>query len=360
MFKTAIMPKSINRLSHKTGLPPGSLVYVGEKTEVPVKLSIIDYSHDVFSEKIIDDVEELNTYKESDTVSWINIDGLHDLKIIERLGQVFGLHALLMEDMLNTHHRPKVEEFDNCIYVSLKMLNVDKSKDEIISEQVSIILGNGWVITLQEQEGDIFEILRDRLRKSFGSIRQRKADYLFYRFIDMVVDHYFFVTEYLSEVIEQLEEKVIGGENKDLVLEIQGLKRQLIELRRLVSPLREVVAFLNKETSGLISDNINRYLIDVYEHIIMVNETIESQKDTIASVMDLYMSGVSNRMNQVMKVLTIIATIFIPLSFIAGVYGMNFDHIPELHWRYGYFIFWAIITSVVIVMLFYFRRKKWL
>ena len=354
------MYKPMKQLSKKAGLPPGSLVYVGEKTEFPVKLTVIDYNKDMFSESQLEDLEQSLSSRDSDSVSWFNVDGLHDIQKIEHLGKIFNLHPLLLEDVLNTKHRPKVEEFDNCIYISLKMISIGNESGEIKTEQVSLVLGEGWVITFQEQEGDIFDVLRDRLRKSYGNIRKRKADYLFYRFIDMVVDHYFFVTEHLSLRIDELEEKVTNNLSKDLVIEIQYLKRQLIELRKMILPLREAIAFLNKESNAFIDENITRYLRDVYEHIIMVNESIDSQKDTVSSIMDLYMSGMSNKMNQVMQVLTIIATIFIPLTFIAGIYGMNFEYIPELKWKYGYFIIWGVMITMVIILLFYFKRKKWL
>lgn len=352
--------KSSNTISNKAGLPPGTLVHIGRRMTEKVKVSIIDYDTVNFSETVCKSTKECFPFKETDSVSWINVDGLHDTETIASIGNHFELHPLLLEEVLNTQHRPKVEEFDNYLFLTLKMLSIGKDGKSVVSEQISFVLGKGWVISFQEQEGNIFNPLLQRLQEIHGNFRNKGADYLFYRLIDTVVDDYFFVTEHISEVTENLEEQVLITPDDRSLQEIQHLKKQLINLRKAVTPLREAVSTLEKDTTILIEENITRYLRDVYEHIIHVNESIDILHYTLASIMDLYQSGISKRMNQVMKVLTIIATIFIPLTFIAGIYGMNFDNMPELHWKYGYLGVWGIMIIVLIIMVIYFKRKRWL
>ena len=351
---------SHSTISKKAGLPPGALVHVGKKKTDKVNISVIDYSKTEFSEKICSNVEECFPFKETKNISWINVDGLHDTKVIGKLGDHYKLHPLLQEDILNTSSRPKAEAYDNCLFLTLKMLGISEDGNAVVSEQVSFVLGNNWLISFQEIQGDVFDGLRNRLREKIAPAMQFGTDYLLYRLIDIVVDNYFFVTEYMSEKNEQLEEKVLMEANTQTLQEIQRQKKLLIDFRKSIAPLREAVGILQRENTSFIQERTIRYLRDVYEHIIQVNDSIESQKEMVASIMDLYLSGVSNKMNQVMQVLTIIATIFIPLTFIAGIYGMNFDNMPELHWKYGYPAVWVIMGVVLVIMLFYFRKKKWL
>jgi magnesium transporter len=352
--------KSNKLQSKKIGLPPGTLVHIGKHKTAKVKVSIIDYDENNFTETVCKNIDECINAKKTGTVSWINIDGLHDTETIASIGKQFDLHPLLLEDILNTGHRPKVEEFDNCLFLTLKMLGLSNDGNSITFEQISFVLGKGWIISFQEQEGDIFDILRHRIRENMGTLRKVGADYLLYRLIDTVVDHYFIVTDHIGEVIEELEEKVLHTPDKDSLQEIQQIKKQLSNIRKAVIPLREVVTFLEKDSTALIEDKTIRYLRDVYEHTIQINDSAESQRDALASLMDLYLSGISNRTNQVMKVLTIIATIFIPLTFIVGIYGMNFDFMPELHWKYGYFGIWGIMVAVCVMLVMFFKRKRWL
>lgn len=354
------MKNKTNTILKKAGLPPGSLIHIGKQKTETVRISIIDYDLSDLTEKTLNSPEDCIPFIKKDTVSWINIDGLHDPETISTIGKIFDLHPLLLEDVLNTNHRPKVEEFDDYIFLSLKMLDLDKDKNAVTSEQVSLILGKNWLLSFQEQEGDIFNTLRERLRTKKGNIREKKTDYLLYRLIDTVVDNYFFITEHISEESEILEEKVLLSTDKELLQEIQNLKKQLIKAKKYINPLREVISYIQKDSNILISEGTTRYLNDVYEHIIQLSENIETQRDTISNIMDLYHSGLSNKMNQVMQVLTIIATIFIPLTFVAGIYGMNFDNMPELHWKYGYFMVWAIMAGIIVIMVMYFKRKKWL
>lgn len=352
------MDESSKTISNKAGLPPGVLMHVGKRLVDKVRISVIDYHANQYEEKVCKTTEDVFEYKEKKSVTWINIDGLHDVDAIAKIGEHFQLHPLLLEDVLNTNHRPKLEEYENCLFLTLKALNV--SNNMIESEQMSFVLGPNWIISFQEKEGDIFDGLRQRIKENKGTIRQKSVDYLLYRLIDTVVDHYFLITEFVSDATIDLEERVFENPDENALKEIHLLKKRLVSLRKTTGPLREAVLGLYKGGSKLVKESTTRYLQDVYEHIIQVNETIESQRDTVASIMDLYMTGVSNRMNQVMQVLTIIATIFIPLTFIAGIYGMNFDNMPELHWKYGYFTVWGIMASVTLVMVLYFKRKRWL
>lgn len=347
-------------MSKKAGLPPGSLIHIGQRKSDKVRISVIDYNEKDYSETICQTVEECFAYKDKTTESWINIDGLHDIETIAKIGSHFELHGLLLEDILNTRHRPKVEEFDNCLFLTLKMLGISKNGQEVITEQVSFVLGKTWLVSFQEQAGDIFDALRQRLREDTGTARKKGIDYLLYRLVDTVVDNYFFITEHFSEASTKLEERVLRSPDNQSLQEIQRLKRLLVNFRKSVAPLREAVASLEKDSSSLIEKGTRRYLRDVYEHIIQLSEAIETQRDMLAGIMDLYLSGVSNKMNQVMQVLTIIATIFIPLTFIAGIYGMNFDNMPELHWKYGYFGIWGFMIIIGAIMVIYFKRKRWL
>jgi len=352
-------PNISGNISKKAGLPPGSLVHVGRKKLENVEISIVDYTLENFEELTCKSPEECTPFKEKDSVSWINVNGLHDTQAIEKLGKIFNLHPLLLEDILNTGHRPKVEEFDECIFFTLKVLEITDTK-KVISDQISFVLGDKWLISFQEKKTGLYDGLIQRVKESKGNIRKLGPDYLFYRLIDTIVDNYFIVTEKLSEATIELEPRVLKSPDNKSLQDIQQLKKQLIKFRKFVFPLREAIASLQREGYDLIQENTIRYIRDVYEHVLHVIDTIETHRDTMASIMDLYLSGVSNKMNEVMKVLTIIATIFIPLTFIAGIYGMNFENMPELHWKYGYFGALTVMLIIIVIMMFYFKRKKWL
>lgn len=359
-FMGKSVKKKRAKFSRKAGLPPGTLVHIGaEKTE-DVWVSVIDFNTDRISEDQIKNLSDCSKFLDQSTSSWINIDGIHDVKIVGDIGKTFGLHDLILEDITNTLHRPSTEVYDAYVFLTLKMMGISEDKDMIISEQISLVLGTNWVLSFQEKRGDIFEPIRARLREESSRLRKYKTDYLFYRLIDSVVDNYFFVMEHISEKIELLEEKVFSEENIDLQREIQELRKELINVRKSVVPLREAINTIIRDENDFIEGTTSRYFKDVHDHIIQVLDMSESQRDILSGLMDLYMSGISNRMNQVMKVLTIISTIFIPMTFIAGIYGMNFEYMPELQWRYGYFFIWGIMFLVFIVMLIFFKRNKWL
>ncbi|MDI6810704.1 MAG: magnesium/cobalt transporter CorA [archaeon] len=354
------MPRLIKRRSKKIGLPPGALVHIGEKKAEKVKISIIDYDEVQFQEKEAKTVEECFPFKDKPTVTWINIDGLHDVEIIEKIGKHFGLHPLLLEDILNTEQRPKMEDFEDYLFIVLKMLSYEEEAHEIQAEQVSLILGSNFVLSFQEREGDVFKFIRERIRNGKGRIRKAGADYLAYALVDAIVDHYFIILEKLGEKIESMEEELVTNPMPETLQTIHHLKRELIFLRKSVWPLREVISVLERGESALIHESTGIYLRDVYDHTIQVIDSIETFRDMVAGMLDIYLSSISNKMNEVMKVLTIIPTIFIPLTFIAGIYGMNFEYMPELGWRWGYPVVWIFIVAVVISMAVYFRRKKWL
>ena len=356
--------KTTSRLFKKrertAGLPPGTMVFVGEKKTDKINVTHWEYDKADHKEKAAAGIEDVFSAKDSPRISWINVDGIHDLPLIERLGDHFGWHPLILEDMVNTEQRPKMEDYGKYIFISLKMLSYNEKSDEVDVEQVCLILGENYVVSFQEKEGDIFDGVRDRIRSGKGRIRNMGADYLAYALLDSVVDHYFFILEKLGERIEDLEEAVVANPVPTTLHEIHKMKREMIFLRRSVWPLRELISSLDRGESPLIKKNTRIYLRDVYDHTIQVIDTVETFRDMVSGMHDTYLSSISNRMNEIMKVLTIIATIFIPLTFIAGIYGMNFKFMPELEWRGAYFVVWGIIFVVAGVMVYFFRKKKWL
>lgn len=349
-----------HKISKKSGTIPGSLIHIGEQKAEKQKISIIDYDKDNFEEKEIENIEDCFPFKEKQSVTWINIDGLHNVESIGKLGSNFGIHPLILEDILNTGQRPKTEDFEDHLFMVLKMLKLNEKNSEIDVEQVSIILGNNFVISFQECEGDVFTNIRERIRKNKGRIRKMEADYLAYSLIDAVVDNYYFILENFGEKIEILEDNLINSPEPDTLEQIYKLKRTLIGLRKSVWPLRELILTLTREESKLITAKTGIYFRDVYDHTIQVIDTIESYRDMVAGMLDIYLSSVSNKMNEVMKVLTIFAAIFIPLTFIAGIYGMNFQFLPELAWKWAYPCWWILVIAIGGGMLVYFKKKKWL
>jgi len=353
------MPRFFKKVMKKSGLAPGTLLYTNEKRMEKAKITIIDYDEKDLQEKEAKAVEECFPFKAGPTVTWINVDGLHEIDMIEKLGVQFDIHPLVLEDILNTGQRPKYEDYENYIFVVLKMLSYDEEKHEIKAEQVSIIIGPNFVISFQEVEGDVFDPIRDRIRNSKGRIRKMGADYLAYALLDAIVDNYFTVLEKLGERIEDMEEELVTNPDPETLQTIHNLKRETIFLRKSVWPLREVISGLERRESTLIKETTGIYLRDLYDHTIQVIDSVETFRDLISGMLDIYLSSISNKMNSVMKVLTIIATIFIPLTFIAGIYGMNFEYIPELKLRYGYFMVWGVMLGCVAGMVLYFRSKKW-
>ena len=343
--------------SEKAGLAPGTLMHIGEAKKHTPKISILDYNEEKFEEKIAKTAEECFPFRKKPTVTWINIDGIHDANIIEGLGKQFGFHSLLLEDIMNNEQRPKIDDFDSDhLFVILKMLTY--AKKEIVTEQISIIIGNNFVISFQETEGDIFDPIRKRIRENKGKLRKRGPDYLAYSLIDAIVDHYFAVLEKLEEEIETLEDSITRP-TAGTIKATHQLKREIILLRRSIWPLREVIGGMMRSESDLIKKNTAIYLRDVYDHTIQIMDTIEAFRDILYGMLEVHLASISNKMNEIMKVLTVIGTIFIPLSFITGLYGMNFD-MEVYHWKYGSFAVMSGMLIIIISLLYYFRKKRWI
>jgi len=354
------MTKLIKKQSKKVGLPPGTLVHIGQRKTESVRISVIDYNEQSFQEKEISAIEECLQFKETSTVTWINVDGIHEINLIDKLGRQFELHPLILEDILNTGQRPKFEDFDKYIFVVLKMLSYDDENQAVQAEQVSLVLGPNFVISFQERVGDVFEQIRDRIRNAKGRIRKMGSDYLCYALIDAIIDNYFAILEGFGERIESMEEELVAEPTEKTLQQLHTLKREMIFLRKSVWPLRELISALQRSESSLIQKSTGIYLRDVYDHTIQIIDTIESFRDMISGMLEIYLSSLSNKMNAVMKVLTIIATLFIPLTFVAGIYGMNFKYMPELEWHWAYPAVWLVMVTVAVIMLIYFRKKKWL
>ena len=350
----------MKRANQKVGLTPGTPVYTGEKKIEKVRIRIIDYDEAQLEEKEVITVEECFPFKDKPTVTWINIDGLHDVEVIEKIGKQFDVHPLVLEDIVHTEQRPKLEDFGNHIFIVLKMLYYHKEKNELEPEQVSLIFGSNFVISFQERVGDIFEPLRERIRKGQGRVRKSASDYLAYALIDSIVDNYFVILEQLGELIEDAEQELAINPTVETLQSIRAFKKEMVFLRKSIWPLREVVNSLKGGELSLIHESTGIYLRDVYDHTIQIIDTVESYRDMLSGMLDVYLSSISNKMNEVMKVLTIFAAIFIPLTFFAGLYGMNFEFMPELKWHWGYFMILAIMVLIAALMLAYFRRKRWL
>lgn len=344
----------------KHGLPSGSLIHMGDHKLHQVEFSVLDFNEETYSEFEVKSIDDLAPCKSTDTVSWINIDGVHDASVIQKIGEHFKLHPLLLEDLMNPNHSPKIEDFDEYIHFTLRMLSYDLERKKIEQEQVSFVLGEYWVISFQESPGDVFGPIRDRIRNNKGRIRKMKADYLAYALADIIVDHYFLIIDEIDEDIEKLEDEVLNGRNEEILLKIQHLKNNLLLLRKSTLPVRDAVGNLMKGTSRLIAPQTTVFLKDVYDHTLHISDSIEIYRETLNSLMEVHLSELSNRLNQVMKILTIISTIFIPLTFIVGVYGMNFRFMPELDWEYGYAMVWVVMILVTLFLVYILRRNRWM
>lgn len=348
------------RRESEIGLAPGTLVHVGEKKVEKVVIRILAYNSEKLIERELETVEECADFRDQPDINlWINIDGLDRVDIIEKLGGYFNIHPLTLEDVLNTGQRPKTEDYESYIYTVLKMMLLDTEKEEIIVDQVSIIIGPNYILSFQEREGDVFNPVRERFENPASRLRKNGVDYLAYSLIDSVVDNYFLILEHFGDEIEYLEEELVVQPKPDILKSIQKYKRDMIILRKSVWPLRELINGLQRVESDLIKETTRIYLRDVYDHTIQVIDSVEDFRDILSSMVDIYLSSISYRMNDVMKVLTVIATIFIPLTFIAGVYGMNFEYMPELRWRWGYHAVILGMTIIGVSMFAYFKKRKW-
>ncbi|MDY6843440.1 MAG: magnesium/cobalt transporter CorA [Thermodesulfobacteriota bacterium] len=354
-MKTMIMKRS-----KKAGLSPGTLIHIGGKKIEKEKITFTRYNDKFFEEKEVETIEECFIFSEEQTVTWINISGIHDVEIIDKVGKHFDVHPLVLEDIVNTEQRPKMEDFENYIFVILKILQYDENKRMLKSEQVSIVLSPYVVISFQESEGAIFQNIRMRLKNGKGRIRRMGADYLAYALIDTIIDHYFIILEKLGDTIEGLEEEVVTSPGQKTAHEIHELKREISFLRRSIWPLRELISGMERGETTLICESTRIYLRDVYDHTIQIMEVIETMRDTLLGMFDVYISSISNKMNEIMKILTIITTIFIPLTLITGIYGMNFKCMPELEWDWGYYGALFLMVGIGSSLFAFFKKRKWL
>lgn len=352
--------KFAKKRSVKSGLPPGTLVHIGEAPAQSVKITLISYSPSTFNEQEYRQLDQCLPQLEFPEIRWVNVEGVHDLEVIRQFGDCFNLHPLVLEDIVNTVQRPKIEDYDDYLFIVLRMLRTTESND-FSSEQLSIILGKDYLFTFQEGiDGDVFDGVRDRIRAAKGKIRGMGADYLAYTLIDAIVDGYFSVLEGLGERIVNVEENLALKPDRNTLRVINEMRKEIIFLRKAVWPLREAISFLERGDSDLLSDATKLYFRDVYDHTVQVIDTVETYRDLLSGMLDLYLSSISNRTNEIMKFLTLIGTIFLPLTFLVGVYGMNFKYLPELDWHYGYFGLWGVMIAISLGMIHYFKKKQWL
>jgi len=354
------MSESSSSVSSKSGLPPGTLVHVGEVLASETKITITDYTRDRIREQLATSIDDITQYRDTDSVTWVNVEGLINVKIIESIGQQFDIHPLVLEDILNTQQRPKFEQYDNYLFLVFKVMYPAQDGVSVNYEQVSILILNDYVFTFKEKQDDIFESIKIRLRNSKGRFRSLGADYLAYAILDTVVDLYLSLQDYLDQVIESVEDDLLASPDIGTLATIQRIRRELIFIRRSSSPLRELLNGILRSDSLLISDGTLIYFRDVHDHVLRVTDAFETYRDMMASLLDIYNSTISNRMNQIMKVLTVFASIFIPLTFITGIYGMNFEYMPELKWHWSYPALWIAFILIPGILLVYFKRKKWL
>lgn len=348
------------RRGKKAGMPPGTPVFVGERKQDVVRISIMNYSKDHIEEIHNASLDDCARVSDGSNILWINVNGIHEVNTIQSLANLFGLHPLTTEDISNTSQRPKAEEFENYIFFALKMLLYDEVSNSIDNENVSVILGNNYVISFQERDSDVLDSVKERIRSSKGRIRNESTDYLAYAIMDRVIDGYFDVLERLGDHIEQIDDEILAAPDATHMKELHLLKREIVFLRKAVWPLREEISAIEKIGSRLIGDSIRPFLRDLYDHTIQIIDMVETYRDIISGMHETFLSIISNRMNEVMKVLTIIGTIFIPLTFIVGIYGMNFENMPELKWTWGYFGLWCFIIVLGLTMLVIFKKRKWL
>jgi magnesium transporter len=351
------MARNLKSRSRKAGLPPGSLIHIGERKSETARITLFRYGERAVSEEAVTDPAQVAP-PAGNGVLWVNLVGVHDPAVFEKLATGFGLHPLVQEDVLNTDQRTKLEDYGDYLYIVLKGLS--GNGEGIVSEQVSIVLGPSWVISVQEGDSPLFHPVIERLRTGRGHIRKLGSDYLVYSLLDAVVDNYFLVLERFGDRIDALQNEVVAHPVPAALGTLHQLRHEIIGLRRSVWPLRDVADTLAHGASNLVKQETWIYLRDVHDHTIHVIETIETYRDMMSGMLDIYLSSLSHRMNEVMKVLTIIATIFMPLTFIAGVYGMNFKNMPELGWEWGYPAALTLMFSVAVGMVAYFLRKKWI
>ncbi len=351
----------LNSAADKSGLPPGTLIHIGEKHESKSKISVTQYNADALITHEIDSIAELKHLKKTGVITWVNVDGLNDIHIVESIGQELNIHPLVLEDILSTHQRPKLEEYESFLYMVIKGIEFDQERNISVDyEQISILLLVDYVITFKEKSDNTFDPIYYYLQNNNSRLRQFGSDYLAYVILDTIVDEYFVVEDNLDEIIDPLEENILFNPTKEMLQSLQRIRRNLISMKRNISPLRELLATILRSDNPLFQEKTLRYYGDVYDHILRVTDSLESYRERISAMHDIYLSSASNKLNETMKILTIFASIFIPLTFIAGVYGMNFEYMPELKWRWGYPMIWVIFITTSVGLLFFFKKKKWI
>jgi magnesium transporter len=348
------------RGASKVGLPPGTLVHVGEERTQPVKINIIDYDDVNFRELTAQSLEECFQFSETKSVTWIDIAGIHNVGMMDKLASHFQIHPLMMEDIVNSTTRPKAEEAPFHVFIAMKMAQFDEQNHKLLMEQVSLIVSPHVVISFQEEEGDVFDPVRERIRNHRGRIRSLGVDYLAYSLMDVLVDHYFLVLEKIGDELERIEEDIMSDKCEDLTHDIHMIKGDLMTLRKAMWPMRDVLSQLARGEVALFKKNTIPFIRDVYDHTVQVVDSVENYRELTSSLHDIQLSKIGQKANEVMKVLTMMSTVFIPLTFIVGVYGMNFDFMPELRWKYGYAVVWGAMLVIVIGLLAFFRKRKWL
>jgi magnesium transporter len=353
-------PESLRFVSNKSGLAPGTLIHVGKVHNHLHSIKITNYNPTSLEKRTISSIEELLPYKTTHSVTWVMIEGLKEVATIDAIGQHFDIHPLVLEDILNTHQRTKFEEYPDYLYFVLKVVSLGEGAFNVEYEQISILVLKNFVFTFMEKPDGLFSPILNRLNNEDGYIRNAGSDYMAYMIMDAVVDEYFTLQDAFDEQIELIEDELLAHPTVDTLKTIQKIRRELILLRKTVSPLRELLAAIRRSESALFDERTKRYFADIYDHSIRIIEAVESYRELISGMLDIYLSSVSNKMNETMKFLTVFASIFIPLTFIAGVYGMNFDYMPELKWKWSYPILWGVFIGTTIALLFYFKKKKWL
>ncbi|MBF0199788.1 MAG: magnesium/cobalt transporter CorA [Desulfamplus sp.] len=352
------MARFFKKREEARGQSPGELIFIGEQKVANIQCQRIDYNASHVNEFNIHDIKDLSIPPD-EMLSWININGLHDTSAIKEIGHLFGIHPLALEDIVNTGQRPKMEEFDASVFIVIKMIRFDMDNKMMVNEQLSIIMGENFVLTFQERPGDVFNPVRERIRRQKGRIRNSGSDYLAYALMDTVVDNYIHIVERLGEKIEDLEEDILNSPDSGVMEKISSFKREINYLRKSIRPAREAMAQITKLENGMISHGAIPFFKDLTDLITHVTEAIDTYRDLLTDQLSIYNSVVSNRMNDIMKILTMFSSIFIPLTFITGIYGTNFDYLPELNYRYSYFILWGVIIFIASSLTLFFKRKGW-
>ena len=354
------MARFLKKREASIGKPPGELIFIGEQKVQEATIRVIDYDQEQLNEQDLQDIKEGLPFKDTSTVTWININGLHDTNLIKEIGEGFGLHPLVLEDIVNTGQRPKMEDYDDYLFFVVKMMRYDNAEQIIKNEQLSMVLGKKFLLTFQERPGDVFEPVRERIRKGKGRIRRVGIDYLAYALLDTIIENYFFIIERLGEQIEEIEDEILDNPTQQLLANINAYKREINYMRKTIRPAKEFVLQLSRLDSDLIGEQTLPFLKDLLDLATQAMETVDTYRDMLSDHLDIYNTGVGNRLNEIMKILTIFSAIFIPLTFIAGIYGTNFEYLPELRYRYSYLIFWGVMVTVALAMVKFFKNRNWL